>query len=253
MKKSLKILGCLVVLLFSTTTLGQEAPASEAEDSSATTSAVSPEPVQAPAPDASADKAIKNDNATAADKKFAITIRPPLAIGFPMGSASKGVKQRYNVAFRVPSYLDIGYMITSNLLVGIYGQYGIIGPQVGDNGSDLCFGIQGKYHFLPAIKINPWLGVGIGYEMQTINFSGGFRSDEEYSSSMKGMEFANVQAGLDFRISSVVSMGQFASFSIGQYSSYSTSDPYNGDNSGGIDKKAIHEWMMFGIHMVLHL
>jgi outer membrane protein W len=151
----------------------------------------------------------------------------------------------------IPVWLDAGYMVTPNLMLGVYTQYAIAagGDAWSGSGTNLRFGVQGQYHVSPAEAINPWLGLGVGYEILKMNSSIG----GDVSAEVKGMEFANLQAGLDFRVGSSIALGPFASFSVGQHSSASTSDPYFGSQSGSIDQKALHHWLMFGGRAVLYL
>jgi hypothetical protein len=75
----------------------------------------------------------------------------------------------------------------------------------------------------------------------------------EFSSKLQGFEFANLQVGLDFRLGSVFRLGPFASFSLGQYSNGSVSDPTGGEASGSIDHKTLHEWLTLGVHAAFYL
>lgn len=199
--------------------------------------------------------------AGSAGGKFAIGLR--LGYGVPLGSAAKnddGSSNKMSDGFggQVPIWLDLGYMVTPNLMLGLYGQYGFgsvsgqlksICDQASAAGvscsvSDIRFGVQAHYHFSPAEKIDPWLGLGVGYELLKISLSG---DGGDGSITDKGFEFANLQGGVDFKVLPSFGVGPFVSFSFGQYGSTSTSGAFTDFGAGGdITNKAIHEWLTFG-------
>lgn len=64
-------------------------------------------------------------------------------------------------------------------------------------------------------------------------------------SSLKGFEFLNLQGGADFKLASAFSVGPFLSFSLGKFSTASTT--VGGvETSGDITKTAMHEWLTIG-------
>lgn len=173
-----------------------------------------------------------------------------LGYGIPMGDAVKDGKLSDGISGMVPIWIDAGYMVTPNIMVGLYGQYGIAfyKPKcptgASCSASDIRFGIQGQYHIMPAKSMDPWVGLGIGYEMTKFGLSA---SGVDVSSSYNGFEFANLQGGLDFKAGPVM-VGPFLSFSLGQYSSYSNKAPAPiGNSSGSIPDKAMHEWFTIGV------
>jgi len=64
--------------------------------------------------------------------------------------------------------------------------------------------------------------------------------------TVKGFEFANLQAGGDFKVADHVGVGPFVSFSLGEYSSVSM-DPEIAGMVDEIPNKAIHEWLVIGV------
>ncbi len=91
--------------------------------------------------------------------------------------------------------------------------------------------------------MDPWFGLGVGYEILGITTSAG---GQETSANGSGFEFANLQGGLDYKAGPVM-VGPFVSFSLGQYSSVTRQASGQGEQSGSIDKKAIHEWLTLGV------
>ena len=199
---------------------------------------------EAPAADA-------NSGAVAAstdDKKIKLGLR--LGYGLPFGSAEDGAKLKDGFSGQIPIWIDAGYMVTPNILVGLYGQYGFVSVKECRTGADcsahdIRFGVQGQYHLSPAESIDPWLGLGIGYEILSESLSGGGSTADV---SFKGFEFLNLQGGADFKVANALSVGPFLSFSLGQYSSEKISGfgaPI--DRDGSVDKTALHEWLTLGV------
>jgi outer membrane protein W len=192
--------------------------------------------------------------------KFVIGLR--LGYALPMGSVDKNSdgsseKMSDGVSGQFPIWLDLGYMVTPNVMLGLYGQYAF-GSLAGEikaacdqdaqfgvscSESDIRFGVQGQYHILPTEKVDPWLGLGVGYEMMKISVSG---AGQDGSVTLKGFEFANLQGGVDFKPLPNLGVGPFVSFSFGQYGS-SSSDGAAASLNQDITNKAIHEWLTFGV------
>jgi hypothetical protein len=73
----------------------------------------------------------------------------------------------------------------------------------------------------------------------------------DLSSTGKGFEFINLHGGLDFNLSPGFGLGPFLSFSVGQYSSTSTSCSGSCTGltaeSGDVADKAVHQWLLLGV------
>jgi len=170
---------------------------------------------------------------------------------------SEGTKLNDVYSGMIPIWLDLGYFVTPNIMVGLYGHYGIAMIKDGDannlqgcpegadcSGSVIRIGLQGQYHLSRGESLDPWFGLGIGYEFASASLSSG---GTEFSATYKGLEFLNLQAGADFKVANNIGIGPFASFSLGQYSSRST-DPEIPGASDDIEEKAMHEWLVIGVH-----
>jgi len=192
-----------------------------------------------------------------------------IGYGIPMGSISDyefGTEKLSDTfSGQVPIGIDIGYKITQKITLGLYGQYafGLVGGKFGNvcergsslgvtcSASDLRIGVQGQYHFLPMETVNPWVGLGVGYEWLRFGFNS---PDSVGTVTAKGIEFAAFQAGLDYQLTSKLGIGPFASFSMGQFSSKSTSGGTDGlPGAGDIAKKTMHEWLTFGVRGTYNL
>ena len=183
-----------------------------------------------------------------------------LGYGIPLGNAAgasdvpgdQDAKLSDTYSGMIPIWLDLGYFVTPNIMLGLYGHYGIglIAdgeegcPEGADcSGSVIRFGVQGQYHLSRGQSLDPWFGLGVGYELASAKFSGG---GQDLTVTVKGFEFANLQAGVDFKVADNVAVGPFVSFSLGQYSSQSV-DPEIPGLSDDIPNKAIHEWLTLGV------
>jgi hypothetical protein len=186
------------------------------------------------------------------NRRFVLGLRPVVGWSIAMGGLAKGSKLKDMVVGVVPVWLDLGYMVTPNLMVGLYALYATL-PDF--SRIDIRLGVQALYHPLRAGIMDPWFGLGIGYERLKASETvwTGFTSQTEYSQTLKGIELANLQAGLDFKPAPMIGVGPYVSFSLGQYWTWDSNVPYGGGRSGSIDQKAIHEWLTFGVHAALYL
>jgi hypothetical protein len=170
-----------------------------------------------------------------------------LGYGLPMGESAKGAKMSDGISGMIPIWLDLGYMVTPNIMVGLYAQYGLLMIKdcpsgVDCSGSDMRFGLQGQYHLSPAESMDPWFGLGVGYEMMSTKLSAG---GADTTATLSGLEFANIQAGADFKVGPL-GVGPFVSFSLGQYSKAKVETPA-GSADGDITDKAMHQWLVIGV------
>ncbi|MFP2958122.1 porin family protein [Myxococcus sp. 1LA] len=204
------------------------------------------------------------------DRGFALGLRAGYAL--PMGNAvgsedGDGAKMSDAYKGAIPLQADLGYFFNSNVYVGAYFQYApVFLPEnalcedgMNCSASQMRFGINASYHFRAGEKFMPWLGLGIGYEM--INTKLSMKEGEVESiigAGARGIEFASVQAGADYRINDTFSIGPYVSLAAGVYQTATTSIetknvPIIGDisesESEGIDNKAVHAWLSGGLRM----
>jgi hypothetical protein len=198
------------------------------------------------------------DRAHAKDTGFEAGLR--VGYGIPLGSAAGDADLSDGVGGQVPLILDVGYRVIPNLFLGLYAQYGF--SWVGDTYDQLCdapgascsahdirLGIEGHLHFKPREKIDPWVGLGLGYEWLTV---GAEASNVEVSTTFSGFEFVNLQAGLDIKAADNFYIGPFLALTIAQFSDASLDSdvPALGGEfgaDGDIEDKAVHEWLLLGV------
>jgi hypothetical protein len=193
---------------------------------------------------------VVNPNAT----RFEASIR--VGFSLPLGNTSGNDVALSDAAkFTIPIGVDIGARIGGVVFVGGYFQYGLFGSP----SSSLCSGgascssntvrLGGEvlFHPLGNARLDPWFGVGTGWEWLNVNASG---SGGSASAQYSGWEFVNLQVGLDFALGSAVKLGPYATFSIGQYSTASLSGS-GGTISGDVTNKTVHEWLSFGLRFTV--
>lgn len=211
------------------------------------------------------------DSSTSKGPGFAVGLRA--GYGLPLGNAvgaeegEDANKLSDAVSGVIPLQLDVGYFINSHLYLGGAFQYGFgFLPEDSSESCDvegvscsvtqLRFGLNLAYHFAPDATVNPWVGVGVGYETLTLKVSGEANGvSASASNTAKGFEFANAQGGIDFALSPTFSVGPFVTFTVAQYASNSVSvEGIPGEEleegSQDIENKAIHSWLYGGVRLL---
>src|SRR5512140_2263112 len=98
-----------------------------------------------------------------------------LGYGAPMGKVTAGPNGDLASAFsgQVPIQVDLGYRVTPQLTLAVYGQYarsfvaervGCDQPEVRCSAASLRGGVEVFWRFLPGRALDPWVGCGTGYE-----------------------------------------------------------------------------------------
>lgn len=176
------------------------------------------------------------------------------AYAIPLGNAGENFAQSDVIRGMVPVWLDVGYRVNPRVYLGGFFQYGIgIAPSGCDppvkcsSISDLRFGLNVHYHFQPNRgSVDPWAGIGIGYEIINGNLLVPPYLSEHLSA--RGFEFVNAQFGADFPLSPSLAVGPWLGLTFAQYSRQST-DGF----SRSIERTALHEWLMLGFRGVFNL
>jgi hypothetical protein len=170
---------------------------------------------------------------------FGLGIRAAWA--FPTGDISGDQGRLSNsIDGQLPLWIEAGYHVNGNIYAGAYFQYAfsfdncLTGTTCSSHG--MKFGIEGLYNFLPSSFIQPWAGLGFGYEILSRSRSGD-------DTTLKGLELLNLQVGVDLALSKQLTVGPFASYQLfGKYSSFTASGISNDlSNTSG------HSWLQTGI------
>jgi hypothetical protein len=175
---------------------------------------------------------------------------------------------------QVPLWFDLGIHFGGHFTAGMYLSYGIgissdefsracdvledasVGVDISCTSSDVRVGAQFLFHVLPARLVDPWVGVGLGWEW----FSATQRaSDGTQSASAtlttNGFESFNLQTGVDFKIADHIGLGPFVSFSNATFGSVKLSceNLECTEQKQDITDTASHQWLMFGAKFTARL
>jgi hypothetical protein len=135
----------------------------------------------------------------------------------------------------IPIVVDIGWRAIPQLYLGAYGQYAPVllktNAQSCPSGfscdaQDWRFGLQVDYHPAPHTRLDPYVGVGSGYEVLHTSVSGtvpvqlptgAAMAAVDQSVTDRGWEFANVSGGFDYRANAAVGLGPFVTATYGRF------------------------------------
>jgi hypothetical protein len=162
----------------------------------------------------------------------------------------------------IPIWFDAGYRLNEHLLLGAYFMFGVVLPKTAPADNPLgggcpegfdCFatgvrlGLQAQYSFAPEAVIDPWLGVGLGYEWVGTELEGEvFSIPFDASTRYSGPDLLQLQGGADYHTSSIFSLGPFASVSAMRYTSCSLT--LAGEESRcELEEGGWHGWLVLGV------
>jgi hypothetical protein len=192
---------------------------------------------------------------------FEVGVRAGL--GLPIGNAvgprqdaPAGTSLSSLVAWTVPLQLDAGARV-GPVFVGLYLTYAFGHPGSAfdtantRSANDVRVGFEALWHFAPDGAVDPWAGLGVGYEWLNLSVSG--PSGGSVSATFRGFEWVNVQLGLDFRLGRYFRLGPFLQARVGQYDSGSLGI-VNGQGvetsaSADLPSKAAHAWIDVGVRL----
>jgi len=158
----------------------------------------------------------------------------------------------------IPFWLDLGYRITPHFRVGASLQYGF-GLLNKDtfrecpdcSASVIAFGANAYLHGAPGGAFDPWAGLGIGYEVLTIdvNLTQGAQRVAG-SATVDGIQYFVLQLGADVATGSAITVGPFFAVSMGKYGSTSstlTAGAVTMNESRDLHSTSWHQWFTFGL------
>jgi hypothetical protein len=166
------------------------------------------------------------------------------AYSTPLGGLTNTQDMHDVVHFQIPIWVELGYHITKSIYAGAYGQWApnlfswdvcLEGQSCSSNTERL--GVEVRYGAAPDAAINPWVGLGFGYEWFHTTVTGNDRS-------FKGFEMLVPEIGVDYNVGKV-SAGFFASYSLfGKYTSFTS-----GGVSNDLPDSRTHSWFQAGIRV----
>jgi hypothetical protein len=242
-------------------------------------------PAPAPVPTYAAPVADAADDGEASSHGHYLELGARLGYGLPMGTEAgattfsdglggtttiPAAALSDEVSGKLPLAIDAGYAVFPNVVLGASfeyapaftktGQFGCA-PSFDCSAHGITIGLHVQYRFSPGQKIDPWLGVGGGYEFAFWHYSGSFTDTGTTPNTVtnlsgdydeKGPEYLLLQGGIDFRVTPGLYIGPFANVSVGSYTSYSSSGPNQPGSSGDLPSTGIHEWLTIGVKGTFH-
>ena len=201
-----------------------------------------------PLPDAQA-RAEHNRHAT----KFEAAVRVGLSL--PFGKVTGDVTYFDNtslnqfVQYTAPIGADVGLRIAGIVFVGAYFQYAPgqpNGTSITTFASDVQVGAEVLLHPLGIVAVDPWLGVGAGYEWFNVS---PVSADNAYApGQFRGWVLLGLQGGVDFALGPAVRLGPYVAFSLGQFDSFS-GDRYGATDAFALTPLTLHSWLTFGVRL----
>jgi hypothetical protein len=197
--------------------------------------------------------------------------------GIPIGRATGDATTELNqlIAGQIPLVVDVGARINGHVTFGLYYSYGfgLVGSYLSETCDLLeasmtgatvdvsCYvrshrvGLQIGYHFTPSRDLDPWIAAGIGHEFLDFTLSSVSGSGSATSTiDADGMEFMNVQSGLDVRLGKHFRIGPFLGLTMTTYGSFTRSCRgacgFEGSSGGDVRNGATHAWLFVGLRGV---
>jgi hypothetical protein len=155
-----------------------------------------------------------------------------------------------NIDFMVPVWIEVGYAFHGRLYLGADIIFGWVKPTTdafiggtncGCSVHDLQIGVEALYHPWPTHKLDPWVGIGVGFERLTV------ASADLGAADSSGFQFMNFQLGLDIHLVKGIAVGPFFSTSLGSFNSAEAHDGFGEPQMGVTADSSIHAWFLLGI------
>jgi len=171
----------------------------------------------------------------------------PFGTAVSQGTSGVSVDMKDVFSSRAPLWVDASLRFSPSLSLGAYLQYGFATPASGAttgcgvggtacSGHDVVIGLAAAYHLLPDSLVDPWLGLGAGYETSSLSSTSGTQAASTLS-SLSGWQLVNLEAGVDLKPMSQLGLGAFVSLSADQLSASAVT----GGGSG------THAWLTLGV------
>jgi opacity protein-like surface antigen len=144
----------------------------------------------------------------------------------------------------VPVRLDVGYRFRDRYYVGLLGQLAQIVPNAcpsgaSCSGSDTRVGLMAAAHLFPDRTLDPWLGLGMGYELYDVTRT---VDGTKAHIGAKGFELLTADLGLDVRTTRGLRLGPVLSTSIGQFTEVTVNEVTTKDF-----QTQLHAWVLLGL------
>jgi hypothetical protein len=180
-----------------------------------------------------------------------------LGAALPLGKAGRDVggtdrKLSDLVPWRAPIWVDVAYRVSPAASIGAYGQLSFGGTGDGCDGecdwSDLRIGVQGQWRFNPEGTLDPWLGLGVGWE--SLSYRSVSLDTFSRTTELLGGPELLLQGGLELQVEKFLHLGPYVSAGLGNYlrDSYKCL-PDGPDCPAGssVAGPGFHTWLGFGL------
>lgn len=200
-------------------------------------------------------------------KRFTVGVR--VGFAFPLLNAYRDAKDESAVRLgnelhgALPIALELGYRVLEPLYVGVLGSFGPAFPRsAGDGycspsatsctGDHLRVAVQARFHPLRGRTIDPWVGLGFGYERLSLREEGITANGDQGSVEMalSGVEFFDVSVGANYSVLRDLAVGPFLSFTLGQYGRISVDETLGSGSTtsdSAIKNTSPHAWLVLGV------
>jgi hypothetical protein len=171
-----------------------------------------------------------------------VALRSGVAVPFGSAFNASGALSDTITGY-VPVRLDVGYRIARHFYVGVDAQLAVLLPNncppgASCTGTNVRFGGMLAVHVLPGSVIDPWVGLGMGYERLNVSRTVDGTTGEI---SASGVELLNFDLGMDLRPTRELRIGPVISSTFTRY----TRVAVNGDSTTDFDP-SLHAWVLLG-------
>ncbi len=151
---------------------------------------------------------------------------------------------------------DLQFNVSRHVTFGGYLDAGAVGRQAPCFGGETeCndglfrLGLSARYHLRPGRGVDPWLGVGAG--LSALSFSDTLDDGSKLTTTYVGFDLLNLQAGVDFALGRVFSLGPYVGFNNGVYTGAVTETEGaaygRSRDTDRIGSSTLHTWTTLGI------
>ena len=174
-----------------------------------------------------------------------------LGVGLPGGDISNEGDGRLGdlVNSSIPFGGEIAYRFNPAFRTGVFFQLAplsIAGSACasGDrcDGMDYQFGFDAQIHLAPFRRVDPWVGLGVGWEWMEINATN-FTDNIPDRWTYSGVLFPRLSTGLDIPLTPTFTLGPYLSWEAGRF----TQVDQESRGSFDINSPAYHGWLEIGV------
>ncbi|HSM91486.1 MAG TPA: hypothetical protein VLT47_01295 [Anaeromyxobacteraceae bacterium] len=181
-----------------------------------------------------------------------------LGLAWPGGDKFRNYPMSTETGMAVPVELSLGFALSQQLDVGVYGGYAFVQPD--STYADYCdlnggscdehlwrLGVKTEYAFAGQ-GITPFVGANFGFEWDVLDESvpaAGY----DFTDTLRGWELG-FQVGADAWVGQMSKVGAFVGLAFGEYTWEKIDGTYNYapvGGSGSISDRAGHSWFTVGV------